>query len=177
MKASWKERLVQLPSAQDLRAILSYDPDTGALTWKKNGREAGCKQRRGNGDPNAIRVGIQIGESLKQFVAHRLIFQIMDEEVPMGMVIDHRDGNPFNNRWVNLRLCSHGLNICNQNRIAKRKSDLPVNVYPNGKGFFAKVALNGKIHRAATRSSIAEALKDRDGLLGLHGEFSKLIES
>lgn len=173
--ASWKEGLVPVPDRSELLAILSYDRESGSLTWKRNGKPAGCRQYRANREPNAIRIGIQRTGRLYQFVAHRLIFQMMGEIVPEGLVIDHRDGNPFNNKWENLRLSTHHKNICNQKRIAPRKNNIPANVYPNGRGFFAMVKLDGRVHRTPTTMCLQQAIKDRNSLLILHGEYAKPV--
>lgn len=176
-QASWKEGLTPLPEASFLHHMFTYEPDTGRLIWNKNLKEAGCRQKRRNGEPNAVRVGIQFGEKLVQFVAHRIIWAMMNTEpVPHGMVIDHRDGNPFNNKWGNLRLATHGKNLCNQKRVSKRKHDLPANVYPNGRGFFAMVKVDGVVRRSPTVHTLSEAINSRDSLLKEHGEFAKNVE-
>lgn len=150
--ASWSVNLVPLPQREFIIARLDYDPDTGSITWNSGhlkGKEAGCRQYRKDGSPNAIRIGFQIGDKLVQFVAHRLIYSIMEVDVPFGMVIDHEDRNPFNNRWLNMRLATHSNNLCNQSFDNRKRpqSDLPRGVYrqPSKRNpFFAKIILNGK---------------------------------
>lgn len=86
-------------TAEFVRNILDYDPETGIFTWKRKrsyntdiGMEAGvCKIGSG------YRV-IKING--KQYVAHRLAWLYVYGKWPKGL---HRvNGNPFDNRIANL---------------------------------------------------------------------------
>ncbi len=86
---------------------LEYDTSSSTcLRWKKSigkavvGAEAGKFEYRPNGLKSAIRVGL--GGKLYQ--AHRIIYEMLIGIIPENMVIDHLDGNPFNNHISNLKL-------------------------------------------------------------------------
>lgn len=84
---------------------------------RKSGDEAGHKQfmvKRGN-VPHCIRIQIKG----KSFQVHRIIWILVNGEIPNGYVIDHIDGNPFNNKISNLRCIKSGHNTQN----AKRRKD------------------------------------------------------
>ena len=49
----------------------------------------------------------------KLYPAHRIIWEMHYGPIPEGMHIDHRDGNPWNNRLENLRLATPSQNIMN----------------------------------------------------------------
>lgn len=48
---------------------------------------------------------------------HSLVAQAFIGDRPQGMVIDHIDGNRFNNHFTNLRYCSHKDNTNNPNTL------------------------------------------------------------
>lgn len=55
---------------------------------------------------------IYLGFGHKNFLAHRLVWEAFKGEIPEGMEIDHKNGERYDNRLCNLRLCSHKDN-CN----------------------------------------------------------------
>lgn len=89
------------------KEYLEYDTSSiTCLRWKKSigkavkGDEAGKFQYRSRGGKSSIRVGL-FG---KLYQAHRIIYEILIGEIPENMVIDHLDGDPFNNKIDNLKL-------------------------------------------------------------------------
>lgn len=49
----------------------------------------------------------------KKFFVHRLVYETFIGELKEGLVIDHIDGNPSNNHYLNLQLCTQKENIQN----------------------------------------------------------------
>lgn len=108
-------------SAELLRSLLQYDPETGLFTWIRVaspqsrvsvGDIAGCVDSRGY-------VVITIGG--RQYRAHRLAWLWINGAWPSSE-IDHIDVNPSNNRWANLRLASPSTNGANKRRSSNNKS-------------------------------------------------------
>lgn len=105
-------------SADRLREILSYDPETGIFIWLKKtsrranrikiGSEAGCLCKT----HGYVGIGVGAGRSIP---AHQLAWLYMTGEMPT-MDIDHIDGNRANNRWANLRHVSRSINMQNVKR-------------------------------------------------------------
>jgi hypothetical protein len=101
-----------------VKELLSYDPETGLLAWRVNvgkrtraGEVAGCLRKDG-------RVVVRLDYQLHY--AYRLVWAIVHGRWPAEM-IDHINGDPSDNRLVNLREASASLN--NQNaRKARTKS-------------------------------------------------------
>jgi hypothetical protein len=119
---------LQKPSASYLRECFAYEPTIGILTWKcrplhhfKNdkaqrgwntrwaGKPAGLPNRDGH-----IRLLVNTG----QFTAHRLIWVMQTGEWPTG-AIDHKNGNPADNRWENLRETTDQQNQWNRRHTGK----------------------------------------------------------
>ncbi len=98
-------------SATYVRSILSYNKRTGVLRWKvnrrpraKKGKEAGCRA------PNGY---IHVGIDGSMYLAHRLAWLIVTGAFPKEQ-LDHRDLDPSNNKWKNLREATHAQNKRNQ---------------------------------------------------------------
>ena len=53
---------------------------------------------------------------------HQLIFQILNQEVPDGYEIDHKDGDKLNNLDDNLRICTHTDNMKNKKKYKNNTS-------------------------------------------------------
>lgn len=105
-------------SAELLRKLLHYEPETGEFTWLVQprrgvypGARAG-KLHRGSG-----RRQIKIGGV--SYYAARLAWLYMTGEWPQA-IVDHVDTDRLNDRWGNLRLASKSEN--NHNKLAQRNN-------------------------------------------------------
>jgi hypothetical protein len=97
-----------------VRELLHYDPQTGAFRWRKcfrtkvrPGDVAGFLERR-----ERYRLICING---RNYPAHQLAWFYMKGRWGRPM-IDHRDGNPTNNRWKNLRVATSSQNNANRPR-------------------------------------------------------------
>lgn len=107
-----------------LKDRLSYNPDTGVLTWKEKeishkndfawnsrlkGAQAGSIHKSGY-----LMVGLRgIARTTRYAAAHRLAWLIYYGELPKN-IIDHIDGNKTNNRISNLRDATYKENAKNR---------------------------------------------------------------
>jgi len=98
-------------TADELRRIAHYDPETGEFTWLQNRvrAKAGTKARRGVGRYVEMRINSQL------YLAHRLAWLYVHGEFPKGH-IDHINCNEADNRLVNLREATHRQNLCNRGK-------------------------------------------------------------
>lgn len=125
-------------SAERLRELVHYDPATGVFTWLPRplsefngkeqlmrlfnrrfaGTEAGCKRAR----YTTVRL------DNKSYWAHRLVWLYVFGRWPEAL-IDHRNGDPYDNRLLNLREADSVLNAENRRRPMKgKKLGLPLGV-------------------------------------------------
>lgn len=93
------------------REVFDYNKETGELLWKyrpkrfyKESLVAGCINTLGY---------VQVSYQKKQYLAHRLIWEIVFGEPPAGW-IDHVDGDRSNNRIENLRIATPKQNSWNR---------------------------------------------------------------
>lgn len=115
-------------TAEQARALLSYNPETGAFFWKikrghmKAGSPAGHIQifRRRSGIELAAKyLVIRVNNSL--YLAHRLAWLLITGEFPKDK-LDHKDADSLNNRFNNLREATQAQNARNTRVRSDNKS-------------------------------------------------------
>jgi len=105
-------------TAERLREILDYDPETGVFIWKHGARCSWAGKTAGslNGDGR-----IQIKVDGKLYLSHRLAWLYMTGKWPKDQ-IDHKAGDPTNNRWKNLRQADNQINCENKRKAQKNNA-------------------------------------------------------
>lgn len=126
---------------EHLKAILHYDKGTGAITNKVRralrsaiGSAAGSINHDGY-----IRIKIE-GHS---YMAHRLAWFYVHGAWPSARV-DHRNGNPADNRIDNLRLATLSENRQNLHKAHKNNLSGLLGVSRNGNNWKAAIKIDGK---------------------------------
>ena len=195
-------RVNPLPAKEWLDELFEYRPEEG-LFWKMRPlshfktevdwaiwntryalRDAGAKVKRlRNGhsvhDHRRVQVPLALGcKRIMSFTVHRIAFAMMGVEIPAGMVIDHINGDAWDNRWSNLRISNHRQNVNNSGGWRTRKHDLPKGVYfdpTRAKPYYAMLKNGEKYLRLPNRHTIEEARADYCAkATELHGEFVNL---
>lgn len=177
-----------------LQNLISYDPDTGSLTWKprpesyfKNyrsyrtwtsrycGKEVGCIHTLKCG--YTMRVFSLQEESGKnpRMSAHRAAWAIMTGEQPPDK-IDHKNQDATDNRWCNLRDGTKSVNERNAYRYRNNTSGRPgVSWSKQHKRWEAHVGHNGKKINLGLFDDLEEAAEAAErkrselGFSPLHG--------
>lgn len=144
----------QALSAERLRALLDYNPETGIFTWKT------C---RGGGSPEVGEIAGTKGDQGYQCIlirpyrykAHRLAWLYVHGKWPAGQ-IDHKDGVPDHNWIANLRLATISQNC--SNRIVSASSGLKGAYYhKHSRIWYSSIGKNGKQIHLGTYDTAEEA--------------------
>lgn len=130
-----------LLTAERVREVLSYDPDTGVFTWRKKvnrkvviGAVAGWITHLGYR---------RISIDNKGYGANRLAWLYMTGEMPVHE-IDHINGIRDDDAFANLRDVTHRVNLQNQRRpTANNKGTGVLGVHRHGRMYRAQIKLNG----------------------------------
>lgn len=89
----------KLLTADRLRDVLNYDPESGVFTWRISRKKCTAGAAAGSKRPDGY---VLIRVDYIRYYGHRLAWLYMMGEWPKS-IIDHIDGNPTNNSLVNLR--------------------------------------------------------------------------
>ena len=100
--------------------MISYNPTTGTFT--KNGERTGSVGSHGY-------LVVSCGGEV--WLAHRLAFSLMGFKPPE--FVDHKDGDPLNNKWSNLRSSTRTRNNRNKKIYSRNRSGVTGVNFEKGK--------------------------------------------
>lgn len=165
-----------------LRECVSYDPESGELTWLERPRSHFKRERDWNawnarfaGKPAGsvhpkgyLTIGLRPYGSIK---AHRVGFALGNGRWPQGLV-DHRDRQNSNNRLLNLREATRGQNRVNSKPRKDSASGVKgVRLLMNGR-WRASICVTGKWKHLGVFDTKEEAARVyRGASIEVHGEF------
>jgi len=167
-------------TADFLREVLEYDPETGIFRWRHNskraarwntrhaGLPAGCPAKRVHG-----RIQIRLPNGALYW-AYRLAWLYMTGRWPSDE-IDHINGDPSDDRFSNLREVTHQENSCNRGKSCNNTSGFSgVRYREHHRKWEARISVNRKTVWRAYAASAQEAAALRRAALPLfHGRFAR----
>jgi len=172
-----------LATAARVRELLTYDPHTGVFRWRidrRCGFEGYLGRRRIAAKAGSVaghkssdgRIYISIDD--RKYLAHRLAWLLVKGAWPKG--IDHRDCDPSNNRWGNLRLATQAQNVRNARIRCNHPTGLKGVSFDKRRGtFYARIRLNGRGHHLGNFDHPEPAHAEyREAARRLHGRFANL---
>jgi hypothetical protein len=160
-----------------LKQLFLYDPETGIVTNRVR-RSSNSPSGAIVGTPYRGGMGLVTSVDDKLHYVHRLIWILSTGEWPHQ--VDHRDGNPLNNRWSNLRECTQSQNLMNA-RKHRRKNPCSskykgVWFMKSTKKWIAEIHVNGKKrHLGCFLSEDEAAIARSQAASTLHGEFARVL--
>ena len=161
-----------LPTPATLRKLLSYDPDTGLLTWRRRPPEMFTGERYGKawnsryaGRPafvTATRDGYRCGRIFeKSYFAHRVAYAIHYGAWPRDQV-DHISGVKTDNRIANLRDVSRTENLRNAAKQSNNTSGVcGVYWHKNSGKWRGLIRVNGKLQSLGYFEDFGDAVVAR----------------
>lgn len=174
-----------LPTPEELRQLLRYEPETGKLFWKERSAEM-FKDKRTHGMWNTRYAGKEAFTTIsaygyrggkvfdRMYLTHRVAWAIHYGEWPDDQ-IDHVDNDKLNNRIGNLREATHSENMHNQGVRKTNTSGYKGVSWDSGrKTYRARIRLGGKMiylgrfsSAEAAHAAYCEAAKK------YHGDFAR----
>lgn len=153
-----------------LKELLHYDPVTGLFTRNPAYRKFTTWEKVGSYDAHGRLVIKIMG---KTYQSHRLAWLYMHGSFPKHH-IDHINGNPKDNRIVNLREATDAQNIQNL-RVARSDNETGLlGVSKDGNKFRSRIRINGKPVYLGSYSTADEAYQVYVQAKRLHHEFCTL---
>ena len=157
-------------SAEYLKEILHYEPSAGVFTWRWKmakrvapGDVAGCT--KGGTGYRVIRICGRL------FRAHRLAFLYMTGAFPK-VHVDHRDGDPSNNKWKNLREVTRSQNMSNSRAPVDSRSGMKgVSWHKAARKWCARC---GRHYLGLFEDQTTAMIAANFGAIKYHGKFARL---
>lgn len=149
--------------------LLSYDPDTGFLTWKADrnqstaaGSVAGYLNKFGY-------IRVKVCGDLDY--AHKIAWLLHTGKWPSNN-LDHIDGCTTNNRFENLRECTQAENLQNKTRYRNNKSGIVGVYFDKARSKWrAQIQVNGKQIHLGRFITIEEAAAARAAAKAQYHQF------
>jgi len=177
-----------LPSQKYLQDCFNYDPGTGVLRWKHRPRShfttdqafisINARQvEKIAGTPhyrkrfNNVVVELQIAG--QTYIAARIIVKMILDIEPEDA--DHEDGDATNNKWLNLRPCTHASNVKNKSVYKSNKLGIKGVSYSKWKkGYMVDIQNNKIKYQYGPFTTVEEASAVyQKAAEELHGEFAR----
>lgn len=119
----YKEVIIKtIPNKEILQELFSYDESSpSCLRWIKTPKHGPTKAGDIAGTLNS-RGYWSVSINSKDFLVHRVIWNLLFEDIPDGLVIDHLDGDTTNNKKNNLRIVDIEVNLRNQKKYKNNSS-------------------------------------------------------
>lgn len=183
----------EMPDADYLNSVFHYCQKTGRLLWKERpketfatssaykqfvtrraGRSAGCVLFA-RGGRKYISINLRQGGGPLHYLAHRIIWAMVNGPIPDGMDIDHINRNGLDNRMSNLRLATRSENL--QNSVRRNKHGVKgVSLHKKSGLWRSEIMVNmRKVDLGYFKTKGEAAVARAKAAIRYHGEFARLV--
>jgi HNH endonuclease len=154
-----------------LQELLHYDPENGLFTWRVTRKKCPIGKRAGTQRKDGYRLICIDGVS---YLEGRLAWLYMTGEWPAHEV-DHRNLDPSDTAWDNLRAATRGQNECNKPLRSSNCSGCKGVRRANQKsGYEAYLCRNNKHITLGTHPTVeAASLVRKIAAIAIYGEFAR----
>jgi hypothetical protein len=155
-----------------------FEYKDGCLYLKEDRSNYFRKGFRSGSAHSSLKPYLRVKYDGKSYYVHRIIWEILNGPIPVGMQIDHINGNKQDNRICNLRLASQAENQWNQSAKKNSKTGIKgVNWHKQRKKWVARISKNKKRYSLGYFDTLEEATNAYyEASLRLHKEFAKPLE-
>jgi hypothetical protein len=145
--------------------------DDSDYDWLMQWSWCAVKARNGGRGWYAKRGEMKAGRVQKTIPMHRAIM-----DAPVGITVDHRDGNGLNNQRYNLRLATRGQQVRNRGVPSNNTSGFKGVHWASSRGKWrAQIQANGKMMNLGDYDTSDEARRVyEEAVIKYHGEFANL---
>lgn len=141
--------------ARRLRDLLNYRPETGMFCWREtNSNRAKAGSIAGTRDKRKGYIYIRIDG--RRYLAHRLAWLYVTGEWPEHQV-DHRDLNPSNNKWSNLRAATDSDNKANRRGHGALPKGVIFDRRRSVHPYYARIMVRGVFHHIGSFETAEQA--------------------
>ncbi|WP_342238101.1 HNH endonuclease signature motif containing protein [Inquilinus sp. OTU3971] len=143
-------------SADRARDLLDLDPETGIVRWRVNRGPAKAGSIAGTVRTDGY---MTIGIDGRRYLLHRVVYLLHHGHWPAG-ILDHVNGDPRDNRPINIRLATVSQNGANKRR-ATSKSGFR-GVYQRWRKWLAQISVDGRLRSIGMFSTSEDAARAYD---------------
>lgn len=148
-------------TAERLREMLSYSPETGLFVWRHCESMRKSRNSRVAGKPAGNRHSegyLTISFGRDNLYAHRMAWLYVYGELPKG-IIDHINGIRTDNRIANLRDTTRAVNMQNYRAASKNSKSGLLGAYYNksSKRYNSELTISGRRIRLGSFDTAEEA--------------------
>lgn len=162
-----------LPPLEELKRLLSYDPETGVFVWaSKPSRKTVIGSIAGSIDSSTGYRRIRVKDVM--WYAHRIAWYMQTGEDPRAFTIDHINRDRSDNRICNLRLATRPQQNLNTAVHSDNTSGFRgVTFHKQNKRWQARLGINGKFKSLGLYDTKEEAAAVyREAAVAHYGEFA-----
>lgn len=149
------------PPLEVLNLLFIYDANTGSFKRKFSMKYGAIEPREITTINSGYRrVGITDSTgTMKMYSVHRLAWVMHTQnQIPMGMQVDHQDGDILNNRFENFRIVSNKVNTRNKSMSSRNTSGYTgVSWHKQKNKWTASIKIDGKSKHIGNYDSPEEA--------------------